>query len=368
MYKKYSEPVKSDSEYKIESYHDEYTFNYGDKYLSIINEIIFNITNYLNVILLVIFIIIYMYDVLVRSNSKLKSSFFIISFVNIVLNLYWRGFFLLTSIIVVNNKALILFDIGGKVGFIFEGIVILLLSINRYVAIKYPFRYKCVCSNKTTIIVLAMILVILFIYSTLKQLLRSSIISLEVILILDTAEQFFNVISSLISLYLTLSIINFKKNNNQNSIVIKQEKKLLFMALYLTVLHVFIDTKEIIYRFLPEDIYNSFGNIFWFIHDLITILAVFGLFGGMIIVLFINRYVYNYPKNNNIVNSLVQLFVKLIMTFHLSGVASNASSTNQQMSKKQYLSKQSITKFILKKLTQLILFESHYHNNLNNTL
>ena len=258
----------------------------SDEKIEFIEYLAAQVANYLiyiNVVLLGSFCIVIAYD-WTRKDPFTKTSFFIISFVNISSNFIWMSIQLIVPYILINWVAYVLYIIT-RIAFTFDGWILPVLSFNRFTALIHPVSHNRIWSNKNTVVIISIMLLIIV---PLCSFLYIYITDDWSITILGAILALLNLIASIIGL--TISIICLlKKNPSLQKNKAKIERKLLLTSLSVTACHCIADAYGQIDRLSQLNINIRIDFIKNAIFYLIFLFFSFGLFGGMVILLFINR-------------------------------------------------------------------------------
>ena len=254
--------------------------------VKLINNLSLRITYYSNCVnaaLLGFFCIVISYD-WTRKTPLSNTSFFIISFANSTLNLAWVIIQLIYKDISITWVKTILYIIWD-IAFMFDGWILPVLSFNRFTALIYPISYNTTWSNRNTVTIISVILLFIIFCSSFLHIFVTN--SREKTLFYFIMGML-NLIASTIGLIFSI-ICLLKKNPALQKSKAHIERKLLLTSLSVTVCHCIVDMYSIIDMLseLNENIkIEFFQNP---ICDLLMVIFSFGLFGGMVILLFINR-------------------------------------------------------------------------------
>ena len=241
------------------------------------------IINYINFFLLGSFVIVVGYDLMLK-NSSTRRSFFIISFVNILLNFIWST---LNMLEVEDDSwmASVIFIIVGT-AYIFDGWILFILALNRFSALVYPVIYRKMWSNRNTIIIITLVFLGAMTFKIIFKYVPTIRLTFEVESIIIASV---NVLSSICGFILSIVCI-LKSNGSTHESKHKADRKLALTSLCLAIFHILCDTTQIIFNgFGPARYALTFGYIAYSVHYFVYILASFVPIGGIMILLCITR-------------------------------------------------------------------------------
>lgn len=249
---------------------------------------IINYYEYLNSILLGSFILIFIHD-FTKKNPQLQSSFFIITFVNIYVNFIWRNIYVFLSNDYSDLSYANILEFYTILSIIFDGWVLSFLSFNRFTAMVFPTKYMRIWSNRNTIVILFSVILLAGAYSAVVNF---ASLNDEETDILNILMYCMNLGSSIIGLILSILCIILKSSKIEKK-ELKAEKKLLIISFILVFLHFIVDIYSISVDYLSE-MYPSLRFDLGEIADSIFVFffrtAIFGLMGGVVILLLIIRW------------------------------------------------------------------------------
>lgn len=245
-------------------------------------------------VLLLSFVIVFISDHF-KKQHKLRQSFFVITFIHCITNIY----FLLYRLYLHQNFFDVppIFGYLRDIAYVFDGYATFIIGLNRFTAILFPIRYRSIWSIRNSLI----IVFVIFLICTAESLLYSHI---------DEYDDELGPISNFLSYFfpyknftlavicLILNVFSVPKSccskSSQPRLKAMAERRLLYISLYYAILHCYLDiygTIKTVYFTVYAMV--SFGMNFNTITEFITTIVEFLYFGGVIIVLFITRYAYH---------------------------------------------------------------------------
>lgn len=254
-----------------------------------IQQVVQYICTNLSFVIAFTFILVFISD-LCRSKPKIKNSFFIIMFVKCVFIVCWCITDIIISYALLEKLTIVIIRIPSSVGHTFDSFSNVIFSVNRFTAIKFPIQYKRIWSIRNTVIVLIITIAIMFAVESSKEFIGITDPNSERLRAdLGYALGIFAIVNAYFSMFITLLTICSNNASKKNDLIAKTERKLLYTSIYSTIVYTLCYTNEFLLVLIPDEPYHSLPWDFYNYLNMAVFIVIFGMLGGMVIVLFINR-------------------------------------------------------------------------------